>query len=119
MHLGEAILTAGLLIGLCGAVLTVRQVGRRMREFSRQHYMRQVEEMADLACQVLLFGGMALLQIGSVIDHMSRNATSIPWFTVLSGMGMVLLFGFQLGRLFMRWQVRKILMPQIGAPSSY
>ena len=107
------LLSAGLLIGLMGAGLTLREVWRRRgqaREPPQPRSARYVEGIGVLVSQVVVFGGMALIQFGNIAGHMIDNTR--PEHLGLSFAGsvaIVLLFGFQLGRLVMRWQVQRLL----------
>lgn len=112
MHSANMFLDAGLLIGLAGIALAVRQVRRRLRESVSARLARKVEEIADIGCVTVIFGAMVVMQFGSIALHISdQTPPSVPWFTLLSSLSIVLLFGFSLGRLVMRWQVRRLLTP--------
>ncbi|HEY1630760.1 MAG TPA: hypothetical protein VGF56_05560 [Rhizomicrobium sp.] len=101
---------AGLPVTVAGAVLTVRQVARRMRETIRERSARQVEEIADVASQAILFGGVATVLFGNIAQHIGdRRPPSVPWLSLISMTSIVLVFGVQLGRLLMRWQMRRVL----------
>jgi hypothetical protein len=105
----DVTLIVALFVILAGAVLMTRQLRRRMREFaSRQH--RVVEETADLACQSLFLGGLALMQLAQLIGHVSdRTLPPDAWLSLTSSTLIFLLFGVSLGRLLMRWQLRHVL----------
>jgi uncharacterized membrane protein YfcA len=105
----DLILLVSLLLLLVGIVLMFRQVGRRMRDLARGKH-RVVEEIADLACQSIFLGALALMQIGQIIGHVS-NGTLPPhrWLALTAGTLVFLLFGASLGRLMMRWQLRHVL----------
>jgi uncharacterized membrane protein len=101
------------LIALACAVLTVHQVGRRVRETIRDRSVRQVEDIADVASQAVFFGGIALVLLGNVAQHICDNTPpATPWLSLAACTSIVLAFGFHLGRLVMRWQMRHML----GAP---
>jgi hypothetical protein len=103
-------LDAGLLIGLAGVVLIVRQVARRLREPTQEGTARYVEGIGDLASLTVLFGGWVVMLFGSFAEHVSDEMLpSHLRLSLFGGMGILLLFGFQLGRLFMRWQVQRLL----------
>jgi hypothetical protein len=110
MHGADVAILAGLLAALAGAALTVRQAGRRLREPARERAARKVEEIADIASQAVLFGGIALVMFGNAAQHMSGNTPpAVPWLSLTSSTAIVLIFGFHLGRLVMRWQVRNLV----------
>ena len=110
MHWAEVTILAGLLIALAGAALTVRQVARRMRETVRARVTGQVEGIADIASQAVLFGGVALVLFGNAAQHIGNDTPpTVPWLSLTSSTAIVLIFGFHLGRLVMRWQVRRLM----------
>jgi hypothetical protein len=100
------LLSAGLLVGVAGAALTFREVQRRLwpaREPPQPKSARYVEGVGVLVSQAMIFGGMALIQFGSVAGHINDNTR--PANLGLSFVGsaaVVLLFGVQLGRLALR-----------------
>ena len=112
MDLPDWIMSAGLLAGFAGTVLTVREV-RRLRRAGEQpqpRSARYLEGIAVLVSQALILGGIALIQFGNVAGHISDNTRPAHvWLSFVSGAGIVLLFGFQLGRLVMRWQMNRLL----------
>ena len=106
-------ISAGLLTGFAGAALTVREVARRLWQAGEQpqpRSARYIEGIAVLLSQALVLGGMALIQFGNLAGHISNNTRPAHlWLSFISGAGIVLLFGFALGRLAMRWQVQRLL----------
>jgi hypothetical protein len=105
----DVMLVVALLVILVGVLLMIRQLSRRMRELVRGKH-RVVEETADLACQSLFLGGLALMELAQLIGHVSdRRLRPDPWLSLTASTGIVLLFGLSLGRLVMRWQLRHVL----------
>jgi UPF0716 family protein affecting phage T7 exclusion len=105
----DLILLVSLLLLLVGMVLMFRQVGRRMREIAQRKH-RIVEEPADIACQSIFFGALALMQLGQLIGHVSKGKLPPdPWLSLIASTLIFLLFGASLGRLLMRWQLRQVL----------
>jgi hypothetical protein len=113
MGLADLTVLAGLLIVLAGVVLTLRQVGRRLwwaREQPRRRSASYVEGIGVVASQAVLFGGMAVMLFGNIAGHISdKTMPTNLRLSLLSGTAVLLLFGVQLGRLLMRWQVRRLL----------
>jgi hypothetical protein len=103
-------LLGGLCLCLAGVVLTLRQLGRWWtREQPRGMSRRRLEGVADLAGPTALFGGIAMMQFGNVAEHVSeRTLPADLWFSLLSGAAVLLVFGVHLGRLMMRWQLRRL-----------
>lgn len=105
----DLMLFASLLLLLVGIVLMVRQVGRRMREIARGE-RRVVEETADLACQTIFIGALALMQFSTLVADFGKGTLPLhPWLSLTASTLTLLLFGASLGRLLMRWQLRHIL----------
>jgi hypothetical protein len=105
----DVTLIVGLFVILVGGLLMIRQLSRRAREFARGK-RRVVEEAADLACQSLFLGGLALMQLAQLVEHASdRTVPPDPWLPLISSTLTFALFGVSLGRLMMRWQLRQIL----------
>lgn len=100
----------GLFIVLAGFVLIVRQVGRRWwaREQPRGRSTNYLEGIADLAGPTAIFGGLTMMQLGNVIERVRTLPPDIR-FSLLSGGVVLLIFGAHLGRLMMRWQLRRLL----------
>jgi hypothetical protein len=113
MSLADWTIGAGFLICLAGAVLTIRQVGRRLwwaREQPRQRSAKYVEGIADVTSQAVLWGGMTMTQFGNIAGHINdKTPLANPWLSPISGAAVLLVFGVQLGRLLMRWQVQRLL----------
>jgi hypothetical protein len=111
MRWTDLTLLGGLLFGLAGIVLTVRQAGRRWwwaREQPARSTIR-LEGIAELAGPTAIFGGLAMMQLGNVAEHVSkRTLPPDPWLSLASGVAVLLVFGVQLGRLLMRWQLRRL-----------
>lgn len=105
----DSMLVVSLLVLLVGIVLTTRQLKRRLRELARGTH-RVVEETADLACQALFLGGLALMGLSQVTYHViNRSLSADPWLSLTGSTLTLVLFGISLGRLLMRWQLRYIL----------
>jgi hypothetical protein len=106
-------LSAGLLIGLAGAALTLREVKRKLwpaHEQPQPRSARYVEGIGVLVSQAVIFGGMATMQFGTIAEHISNNSRPANLgLSLIGSAAIVLLFGFQLGRLAMRWQVQRLL----------
>lgn len=108
----ELMIFGGVFTGLAGLVLTIHQVLRRQsgREQPRPRSAHYVEEIGVLVCQTLVFGGMALTTLGNIAAHIrDKTLPTNLWLSFLGGMGALLLFGVQSGRLLMRWQVGRLL----------
>jgi protein-S-isoprenylcysteine O-methyltransferase Ste14 len=105
----DVTLIAGIFMCLAGLVLTVRQASRR-REQARRRSASYVERIGDLASQAVVFGGVALVQFGNVAKHVSeRTLPANLWLSLASSTSVLLVFGVLLGRLHMRWQLRRLL----------
>jgi hypothetical protein len=110
MGLTDVTLNLGLLIGLVGVVLTLRHVGRRL-SWTREHAnsTRRIESIGELTSIAALFGGMAVMQLGTIAEHVSqRTLPPSPWLSLFSSTVVLLLFGLSLGRLFTRWQLHRL-----------
>lgn len=109
----DLMLSAGLIIGLAGATLMLREAKRKLwpaRELPQPKSARYVEGIGVLASQAVVFGGMATMQFGSIAGHISDNTRPANLgLSFVGGVAVVLLFGFQLGRLAMRWQLQRLL----------
>jgi len=107
------ILFAGLLVGLAGAALMFREVKRRFwagQNRPQPRSARYVEGIGVLVSQAMIFGAMATMQFGSIAGHISDHTPPANLkLSLLGGVSVVLLFGFQVGRLAMRWQVHRLL----------
>lgn len=104
----DSMLVVSLLVLLVGIVLTTRQLKRRLRELARGTH-RVVEEPADLACQAMFLGGLALMQLSQISDHIiNRSLPPDPWLSLTASTLTLVLFGISLGRLLMRWQLRHV-----------
>lgn len=121
MRWTELTLAAGLVLGLAGIVLTVRQVSRRnwgARQSDRPRTAWYVEGIGDLAIQALLVGALALMQFSNVAGHIAeRTLPANLWLSFVSSAMILILFGVLLGRLLMRWQLRRLLA-EIDAESA-
>ena len=105
----DTMLSVSLVALLIGLVLMVRQVRRRIRELARGKH-RVVEEQADLACQSIFLGALALMQLSQLIGHISRGAlTPDRWLSLTGSTLIFVIFGVSLGRLIMRWQLRDVV----------
>jgi hypothetical protein len=106
-------LNAGLIMGLAGIVLMVRQVGRRhwwTGQAARLRSARYVEGIGDLASQAVLFGSVALIQFGNVADHMrEKTLPASLWLSFVGSTIWFVMFGVAVGRVLMRWQLRSLL----------
>jgi hypothetical protein len=113
MHWPDWMLSAGLLIVLAGAALTLREVKRKLRSTHEQpqpRSARYVEGIGVLVSQAVVFGGMAMIQLGHIAGHISGNTPPANLGLFFMGSAaIVFLFAFQLGRLAMRWQVQRLL----------
>ena len=113
MSWADLMLTAGLVVGLAGIVLLIRQVGRRRswtRASSRPRSAWYVEGVGDLACQALLVGGLVLMQLGTLARHIvERTLPTNLGLSVVASTAILVLFGIAVGRLSMRWQLRSLL----------
>jgi hypothetical protein len=110
MRWTDLTLFGGLVIGLAGVVLTVRQAGRRWwaRAQPRRRSTSHLEEIADLAGPTTIFGGITMMQLGNVIEHVRTLPPNVR-FSLLAGAVVLLVLGLHLGRLVMRWQLRRLL----------
>lgn len=104
----DSMLVVSLLVLLVGLPLMIRQLSRRVRELARGTH-RVVEETADLACQALFLGGLALMGLSQVTYHViNRSLSADPWLSLTGSTLTLVLFGISLGRLLMRWQLRHV-----------
>lgn len=105
----ELMLLVSLMVMFVGFVLMTRQIGRRVRELVRGK-QRIVEGTADIACQSIFFGGLALLQLSQLVEHVNKGALPPdPWLSLTASTSIFILFGASLGRLLLRWQLRDVL----------
>lgn len=104
-------LFAGLFICLAGVVMTVRQAGRRWRaQQPRVRSTNYLEGIGDLSGPATIFGGIAMMQLGSLAEHLHEGTWPPNLRLSLVSSGVVLLvLGIQLGHLLMRWQLRRLL----------
>ena len=109
----DLMLWAGVIIGLAGAALMLLEAKRKLwpaRELPQPKSARYVEGIGVLASQAVIFGGMATMQFGTIAGHISDNTRPANLgLSFIGGVAVVLLFGFQLGRLAMRWQLQRLL----------
>ncbi len=114
MNWPDLTIFAGVFICLAGGVLTLREVGRRQwwaREQPRRRSANYVEGVGVVASQAVLFGGMPVTWFGNIAGHIiNKTPPANLWLSLLSGAAVFLVFGVQLGRLAMRWQVRRLLV---------
>ena len=114
MRWPDMMLTAGLITGLVGIVLTARQVKGRRYSWSRKSSLPRsawyVESVGDLASQAVLVGALVLMQFGTIARHIEeRTLPSNPWLSLAGSTAILVLFGVMLGRLLMRWQLRGLV----------
>ena len=102
----------GFLIILGGAGMTFHLMARRLRQRRASppgSPVQRLESSAEIASQVVLFGGMTLMIISQFAEHVSaRSLPSHLWLTFSGNAAMLVLFGLPLGRLFMRWQLQHL-----------
>jgi hypothetical protein len=112
MRWTDLTLFGGLVICLAGVVMTVRQAGRRWRarEQPRGRSTSYLEGIDDLSGPTTVFGGIAMMQLGSLAEHL-HEGTLPPnlRLSLLSSAVVLLVLGIHLGRLLMRWQLRRLL----------
>jgi hypothetical protein len=105
----DILLRVSLVTLLIGLVLMVRQIGRRIRELA-QGKRRVVEGQADLACQSIFLGALALMQLNELVGHISKKTLPPdPWLSLIESTMIFVIFGASLGRLIIRWQLREVL----------
>jgi hypothetical protein len=113
LHWTDTTLDAGLIMGLVGLILTVRQVGRRhwsIHQPARLRSARFVEGVGDLASQAVVFGGLAVIQFGNVAGHISEKTLPANlWQSLIASTIVFVLFGVLVGRMLMRWRLRSLL----------
>jgi hypothetical protein len=101
-------IASSILICLGGGLLTVFLASRRER-FDRYTGTKHVQGLGEIASQAAFSGGL-LLMVVSDLGVLARVPMSSASRTVLvvSAAILVLLFGVQLGRLLMRYQLRRL-----------
>jgi hypothetical protein len=105
MRWTDLTLIAGLLVCVTGLVLMLRQAGRWARERSTGH----LDVFGDAASLAALFGGIAVMQLGDVAEHISDNTLPADlWLSLVSGSLVLVVFGAQLGRLAVRLEMRRL-----------
>jgi hypothetical protein len=107
MRPADILLRVSLVTLLIGLVLMIRQIGRRIRELARGR-RPVVEVRADLACQSIILGALALMQLNERVWHI-RALPPNPWLSLIASTLILVIFGASLGRLIMRWQLREVL----------
>ena len=108
MRWTELTLLIGLLICIAAPILLVRRRLSWVREHPGQ-FSKRLESLDEIAIQALPFGGILLMQFANLVDHVREE--TLPqniWLSIGSGALMLLVFGMQLGRLLMRWQLRRL-----------
>jgi hypothetical protein len=109
MRWTDLTLIAGLLICLTGFVLMLRQAGQWARERAREKSTGHLGVFGDAVSLAALFGGIALMQLGNVAEHISDQTLPADlWLSLVSGSLVLVVFGAQLGRLAMRLEMRRL-----------
>jgi hypothetical protein len=109
----DLLLFGGLIVGLVGAALSVRELKGRFwptHEGPVPRSARYLEGIGVLVSQAMIFGGLAMLQFGSIATHISDNKRPADLGLSFAGAASAaFLLGASLGRLAMRWQVQRLL----------
>ena len=111
MQWPDILLLIGMFVCLAGAFLAVPLI-RRQLGWIREHPRRsskRLESMSEIAIPAVPLAGILLLQFANLADHVREE--TLPqniWLTIGSGSGLLLIFGMQLGRLLMRWQLQHL-----------
>ena len=108
MHWPYLAIIFGTLIGLGSIVLKGFLASRRQRLASARG-TRQIEGIGEVASQAAISGSMLLVAAASfsVVATLEREAATLT-FSIICAVILVLLFGVQLGRLLMRYQLRRL-----------
>ena len=97
------VMITGICVIIIGSVMTVRLGVLRLRGSQRPSISpNRLESMTELASQVAVFAGMAMIQLASTIDHMSERTSGL---SLAASVAVSLTLGVHLGRLLMRWQL--------------
>lgn len=109
MYWADAVLVAGSSITIAGFVLTLFQAKQKARERARGASARRLESIGEIASLATTLGGVALVLFADAAKHLSeRTLPPNPWLALDAGVALVLVFGIHLGRLHMRWQLRRL-----------
>ena len=108
MHWPYLAIIFGTLIGLGSIVLKGFLASRRQRLVSERG-TRQIEGIGEVASQAAISGSMLLVAAASfsVVATLEGEAATLT-FSIICAVILVLLFGVQLGRLLMRYQLRRL-----------
>lgn len=105
MHWSYLAIVFGVLISVGAGVLTLLSAGRRQR-LTRETGNKHFEGIPEIASQAGFCGGLLLIAAADFYTLLSLKSAD-PTIPIVCAVILVTLLGMQLGRLLMRYQLRR------------